>query len=126
MTFKLNYLQVFCTIRLALRTIDVIAVTGDWVPLDEYYYGKKEGDPAYVEEKGEYRFKVCILWSAIYIEQHALYHPLFSIYQLQYRHQSSCNLLFKDVTCATIVCSHLLLSLAAQVATLSSVCCIVM
>ena len=32
--------------------------SGDWVPLDEYYYGKKEGDPAYVEEKAEYRFKV--------------------------------------------------------------------
>ena len=32
--------------------------TGNWVPLDEYYYGKKEGDPAYREEKGEYRFKV--------------------------------------------------------------------
>ena len=31
---------------------------GTWVPLDEYYYGKKEGDPSYREEKGEYRFKV--------------------------------------------------------------------
>ena len=30
----------------------------DWVPLDEFYYGKKEGDPAYREEKGEFRFKV--------------------------------------------------------------------
>ena len=28
------------------------------MPLDEYYYGKKEGDPAYREEKGEFRFKV--------------------------------------------------------------------
>ena len=35
-----------------------LSAAGDWVPLDEYYYGKKEGDPAYVEEKGEYRFKV--------------------------------------------------------------------
>ena len=37
-----------------------LSAAGDWVPLDEYYYGKKEGDPAYVEEKGEYRFKVCV------------------------------------------------------------------
>ncbi len=28
------------------------------MPLDEYYYGKKEGDPAYREQKGEFRFKV--------------------------------------------------------------------
>lgn len=32
--------------------------TGNWVPLDEYYYGKMEGDPTYSEEKGEHRFKV--------------------------------------------------------------------
>ncbi|ESO89716.1 hypothetical protein LOTGIDRAFT_164736 [Lottia gigantea] len=31
--------------------------SGNWVPLDEFYYGKKEGDPTYVEDKGEYRFK---------------------------------------------------------------------
>ncbi|CAE1280535.1 POGZ [Acanthosepion pharaonis] len=30
---------------------------GNWVPLDEYYYGKMEGDPNYWEDKGEYRFK---------------------------------------------------------------------
>eukprot|EP00106_Octopus_bimaculoides_P020369 XP_014787811.1 PREDICTED: zinc finger protein 280D-like [Octopus bimaculoides] len=30
---------------------------GNWVPLDEYYYGKMEGDPNYWEEKGEHRFK---------------------------------------------------------------------
>ncbi|XP_013408482.1 uncharacterized protein LOC106172366 isoform X2 [Lingula anatina] len=30
---------------------------GNWVPLDEYYYSKKEGDPSYREEKGEFRFK---------------------------------------------------------------------
>ncbi|XP_067653463.1 uncharacterized protein [Haliotis asinina] len=30
---------------------------GTLVPLDEYYYGKKEGDPTYQEEKGEHRFK---------------------------------------------------------------------
>ena len=34
---------------------------GNWVLLDEFYYGKKEGDPAYREEKGEYRFKVRLL-----------------------------------------------------------------
>jgi hypothetical protein len=31
------------------------------VPLDEYYYGKREGDPAYNEDKGEFRFKVSSL-----------------------------------------------------------------
>ena len=31
---------------------------GIWVPLDEYYYGKMEGDPSYTEVKGEFRFKV--------------------------------------------------------------------
>ncbi|XP_046331921.2 uncharacterized protein LOC124115131 isoform X3 [Haliotis rufescens] len=30
---------------------------GTLVPLDEYYYGKKEGDPTYQEEKEEHRFK---------------------------------------------------------------------
>ena len=34
-------------------------ISVNWVPLDEYYYSKKEGDPVYREEKGEYRFKVC-------------------------------------------------------------------
>ena len=29
-----------------------------WIPLDEYYYGKKEGDPSYREEKKQFRFKV--------------------------------------------------------------------
>ena len=38
-----------------MKTLTLI---GAWVPLDEYYYGKKEGDPAYREEKGEFRFKV--------------------------------------------------------------------
>lgn len=33
-------------------------VSGSWVPLDEYYYSKQEGDPTYREEKGEFRFKV--------------------------------------------------------------------
>jgi hypothetical protein len=34
-----------------------MCVTGTLVPLEEYYYGKQEGDPTYHEEKGEYRFK---------------------------------------------------------------------
>ena len=33
-------------------------VAGNWVPLDEYYYGTMEGDAGYEEEKGEFRFKV--------------------------------------------------------------------
>ena len=37
-----------------------ISITGNWVPLDEYYYGKMEGNPTYVEDKGEFRFKVFI------------------------------------------------------------------
>ncbi|ELU04679.1 hypothetical protein CAPTEDRAFT_222950 [Capitella teleta] len=28
-----------------------------WVPLEEFYYGKAEGNPLYTEDKGEYRFK---------------------------------------------------------------------
>ncbi|KAL8584076.1 hypothetical protein ACOMHN_022416 [Nucella lapillus] len=31
---------------------------GNWVPLDEYYYGKMEGDPTFLEEKSEFRFRV--------------------------------------------------------------------
>lgn len=31
---------------------------GQWVALDEYYYGTVEGDSNYTEEKGEFRFKV--------------------------------------------------------------------
>ena len=31
------------------------------MPLDEFYYGKSEGDPSYTEEKSEFRFKVCSL-----------------------------------------------------------------
>ena len=30
---------------------------GNWLPIHEYYYGRKSGDPAYVEQKGEFRFK---------------------------------------------------------------------
>ena len=30
---------------------------GNWLPIHEYYYGRKNGDPSYVEQKGEYRFK---------------------------------------------------------------------
>ncbi|XP_050397060.1 zinc finger protein 280D isoform X1 [Patella vulgata] len=42
--------------RLGLSKKEVDS-SGNWVPLDEFYYGKKEGDPTYIEEKGEYRFK---------------------------------------------------------------------
>ena len=31
---------------------------GKWIPLDEYYYSRQEGDPMYREEKGKFRFKV--------------------------------------------------------------------
>ena len=30
---------------------------GNWLPIYEYFYGRKNGDPAYVEQKGEFRFK---------------------------------------------------------------------
>ena len=39
----------------------LIFFVGNWVPLDEFYYGKSEGDPSYTEEKSEFRFKVCSL-----------------------------------------------------------------
>ncbi|XP_064645341.1 uncharacterized protein LOC135498810 isoform X2 [Lineus longissimus] len=39
---------------------------GSWVPLDEYYYGKREGDPAYSEDKGEFRFKCWFCHKMLY------------------------------------------------------------
>ena len=30
---------------------------GNWLPIHEYYYGRRNGDPSYVEQKGEFRFK---------------------------------------------------------------------
>jgi len=38
----------------------VVEKSNTWIPLDEYYYGKKEGDPTYREDKGEYRFRVIV------------------------------------------------------------------
>lgn len=38
--------------------ISGILFSVNWVPLDEYYYGKSEGDLLYTEEKNEFRFKV--------------------------------------------------------------------
>ena len=49
------------------------------MPLDEYYYGKKEGDPAYREEKGEFRFKVSILYNQRHDE---VIHQIASISQV--------------------------------------------
>jgi len=43
--------------------------TGNWVPLDEYYYGTVEGDSGYTEEKGEFRFKVIIIYIYLYIKK---------------------------------------------------------
>jgi len=34
---------------------------GTRVPLDDYYFGSQEGDPNYHEEKGEYRYRVCMI-----------------------------------------------------------------
>ena len=48
------------------------------MPLDEYYYGKKEGDPAYREEKGEFRFKVSILYN----QRHEVIHQIASSSQV--------------------------------------------
>lgn len=31
------------------------------MPLDEFYYGKTEGNPTYQETKAEYRYKVCFV-----------------------------------------------------------------
>lgn len=38
--------------------MNLILFLVNWVFLDEYYYGKLEGDLLYVEEKNEFRFKV--------------------------------------------------------------------
>ena len=49
--------------------------TGNWVPLDEYYYGTVEGDSGYTEEKGEFRFKVIII--TLYVENTFSQMPVF-------------------------------------------------
>ena len=62
----IHYTVRFCITFIILRNDDTYSSTGsfvflllaNWVPLDEYYYSKQEGDPAYWEEKGEFRFKV--------------------------------------------------------------------
>ncbi|XP_060076236.1 uncharacterized protein LOC132555873 isoform X2 [Ylistrum balloti] len=53
---------------------DVVDTIGSWVPLDEYYYGKMEGDPSYVEEKGEYRFKCWYCSKMLYNNIKAMMH----------------------------------------------------
>ncbi|XP_063438123.1 uncharacterized protein LOC134719102 isoform X2 [Mytilus trossulus] len=51
-----------------------ICVNGNWVPLDEYYYGKMEGDPTYEEEKGEFRFKCWYCNKMLYNNVKAMMH----------------------------------------------------
>ncbi|XP_025081354.1 uncharacterized protein LOC112556500 isoform X5 [Pomacea canaliculata] len=48
--------------------------SGNWVPLDEYYYGKMEGDPTYSEEKGEHRFKCWVCTKMLYNNIKAMMH----------------------------------------------------
>ncbi|CAC5359085.1 POGZ [Mytilus coruscus] len=48
--------------------------SGNWVPLDEYYYGKMEGDPTYGEEKGEFRFKCWYCNKMLYNNVKAMMH----------------------------------------------------
>ncbi|XP_060573092.1 uncharacterized protein LOC132731011 [Ruditapes philippinarum] len=47
---------------------------GNWVPLDEYYYGTHEGDTSYTEEKGEYRFKCWYCSKMLYNNVRAMQH----------------------------------------------------
>ncbi|KAK7095642.1 filaggrin-like isoform X2 [Littorina saxatilis] len=47
---------------------------GNWVPLDEYYYGKMEGDPTYTEEKSEFRFKCWMCTKMLYNNVKAMMH----------------------------------------------------
>lgn len=48
--------------------------SGNWVPLDEYYYGKMEGDPTYFEEKAEFRFKCWMCTKMLYNNVKAMMH----------------------------------------------------
>lgn len=47
---------------------------GNWVPLDEYYYGKMEGDPVYNEQKSEFRFKCWMCTKMLYNNIKAMMH----------------------------------------------------
>nr|XP_022311754.1 uncharacterized protein LOC111116988 isoform X1 [Crassostrea virginica] len=47
---------------------------GNWVPLDEFYYGKSEGDPSYIEEKSEFRFKCWYCNKMLYNNIKAMMH----------------------------------------------------
>ncbi|XP_076438866.1 uncharacterized protein LOC143277838 isoform X2 [Babylonia areolata] len=47
---------------------------GNWVPLDEYYYGKMEGDPTFTEEKSEFRFRCWICTKMLYNNVKAMMH----------------------------------------------------
>ncbi|XP_062583984.1 uncharacterized protein LOC134245743 isoform X2 [Saccostrea cucullata] len=47
---------------------------GNWVPLDEFYYGKMEGDPTYSEEKNEFRFKCWYCNKMLYNNIKAMMH----------------------------------------------------
>ncbi|XP_069102782.1 uncharacterized protein [Argopecten irradians] len=53
---------------------DVLDNIGSWVPLDEYYYGKMEGDPSYLEDKAEYRFKCWYCSKMLYNNVKAMMH----------------------------------------------------
>ncbi|XP_056001961.1 uncharacterized protein LOC125661824 isoform X2 [Ostrea edulis] len=46
----------------------------NWVPLDEFYYGKSEGDPTYNEEKNEFRFKCWYCNKMLYNNIKAMMH----------------------------------------------------
>ncbi|XP_065943924.1 uncharacterized protein [Magallana gigas] len=46
----------------------------NWVPLDEYYYGKSEGDLSYAEEKNEFRFKCWYCNKMLYNNIKAMMH----------------------------------------------------
>ncbi|KAK3096156.1 hypothetical protein FSP39_023825 [Pinctada imbricata] len=48
--------------------------SGNWVPLDEYYYGKMEGDPTYSENKDEFRFKCWYCNKMLYNNIKAMMH----------------------------------------------------
>ncbi|KAL5019960.1 hypothetical protein ScPMuIL_002852 [Solemya velum] len=56
------------------QTFETTDESGNWVPLDEYYYGKMEGNPSYSEEKGEYRFKCWYCSKMLYNNVRAMMH----------------------------------------------------
>ncbi|XP_045183283.2 uncharacterized protein LOC123541760 isoform X2 [Mercenaria mercenaria] len=56
------------------KVAEISDQSGNWIPLDEYYYGTHDGDASYTEEKGEYRFKCWYCSKMLYNNVRAMQH----------------------------------------------------